>query len=137
MAWCYFGIGEGVFIPHVGTSFRPAGFEVTKPFIKTEQKKWIQTPRKARKVRGLYNLFFCDEPGCAQIFEDREEYELHCLRGIHDDQELQQNASVQDEIKKSYVFLMKISSPISSIMNVNQGRSYMDKSMDIACAIIL
>ena len=29
---------------------------------------------------------------------------------------------------------MKISSPISSIMNVSQGSSYMDKSMDMACA---
>ena len=29
---------------------------------------------------------------------------------------------------------MKILSPISSIMNVSQGRSYMDKSMDMACA---
>ena len=35
MAWSYFGIGEDVFIPHVETFFRPAGFEVTKPFIKT------------------------------------------------------------------------------------------------------
>ena len=30
----------------------------------------------------------CDEPGRAQIFEDQEEYELHCMRGIHEDQEL-------------------------------------------------
>ena len=69
MAWRYFGIGKGVFI-YVGTSFRPAGFEVTKSFIKTEQKKRIQAQGKARKDRGLHNLFFCDEPGCVQIFED-------------------------------------------------------------------
>ena len=55
------------------------------------------------------------------------------MRGIHD-QELQQNASVQDKIKNKYISLMKILSPISSIMNVNQGSSYMDKSMDMACA---
>ena len=55
---------------YVGASFRPAGFEVTKTFIKTEQKKRIQAQGKARKDRGLHNLFFCDEPGCVQIFED-------------------------------------------------------------------
>ena len=74
MAWFYFGIGEGVFIPYVETSFRPARFEVTKPLIKTEQKKRIHAQGRARKDRGLHNLFFCDEPGCAQIFEDQEEY---------------------------------------------------------------
>ena len=56
------------------------------------------------------------------------------MRGIHDAQELQQNVSVQDKIKNSYVSLMKISPPISSIMNVNQGSSYMNKSMDMTCA---
>ena len=56
------------------------------------------------------------------------------MRGIHDDQELQQNASVQDKIKNKYVSLTKILSSISSIMNVNQGSSYMDKSMGMACA---
>ena len=29
---------------------------------------------------------------------------------------------------------MRISSPIFSIMNVNQGSSYMDKSINMACA---
>ena len=48
--------------------------EVTKPFIKTEQMKQIQAQGNARKDRGLHNLFFCDEPGCAQIFEDQKEY---------------------------------------------------------------
>ena len=63
IASCYFGIGEGVFIPHVATSFRPAVFEVTKPFIKTEQKKQIRDQGKTKKDFGLHNLFFCDEPG--------------------------------------------------------------------------
>ena len=125
IASLYFGIGEGTFIPYVGTSFRPVGFEVTKSFIKTEQKKQIQAQGKARKDSGLHNSFFCNEPDCDQIVEDQEEYELYCLRGIHDDQELQQNASVkkQYQIKNSYASLMRISSPISSIMNVNQGTS--------------
>ena len=133
MAWRYFGIGEGVFISYVGTSFRPAGSEVTKPFIKTEQEK-IQAQGKARKDRSLHIYSFVDEPGCAQIFEDQEKYELHCLRGIHDDQELQPNALVQDKIKNSYVSLIKISSPISTIMNVNQGSIYMDKRVGMTCA---
>ena len=90
----YFGIGEGTFIPYVGTSFRPARFEGTKSFIKTEQKKQTQAQGKTRKDSSLHNSFFCDEPDCDQIFEDQEEYELYCLRGIHDDQELKQNASV-------------------------------------------
>ena len=42
MVWLHFGISEGVFMPYVGTSFRPTGFEVTKLFIKTKQKKRIQ-----------------------------------------------------------------------------------------------
>ena len=41
MAWRYFGIGEGVFILNVRTSFWQAGFEVTKTFTKTDQKKQI------------------------------------------------------------------------------------------------
>ena len=84
MSWHYLDIGESVFLPHVGTSFRPARFEFTKPFIKTKQKKQIQAQGKARKDCGFHNLLFCDETGHAQIFQDQKEYELHCLRGIHD-----------------------------------------------------
>ena len=81
----------------------------------------------------MHNLFFCDEPCCVQIFEDQEEYELHCLRGIHGDQELQQNALEQDKIRNNYASLMKISLQISFIMNVSQGQN-MDQSMDMVCA---
>ena len=41
---------------------------------------------------------------------------------------------MQDKIKNSYVSLMKISAPIFSIMNVSLGSSYVDKTMDMACA---
>ena len=58
MTWRYFGIGEDVFIPYVETSFGPAGFEVTKPFIKTEQKKRLQGQGKARKDCGLHIYSF-------------------------------------------------------------------------------
>ena len=78
IAWRYFRIDEDVFIPYVETSFRPAGFAVRKPSIKTKQKKRLQAQGKAREDFDLH-LFFCDEAGCAQIFEDREEYEIHCL----------------------------------------------------------
>ena len=56
------------------------------------------------------------------------------MRDIQDDQELQQNASEQDKIKNSYVSLMKISTPISSIMSVSLGSSYVEKIMDMTCA---
>ena len=82
----------------------------------------------------MHNLFFYDKSGCAQIFKDQGEYELHCFRGVQDNQELQQNVSMQDKIKNSNVSLMKISAPISSIMNVSLGSSYVEKIMDMACA---
>ena len=83
----------------------------------------------------MHNLFFCDEPGCVQIFEDQEEYELHCLRGIHGDQELQQNASEQDKIRNNYASLMKISLQISSIMNVSQGQLHGSKHGYSMCRV--
>ena len=120
MAWRYFDIGSGVFHPFVGTSFNPAGFKMTKPFSKTEQKKG--------KDRVLRNLFFCETLGCSQVFEDVEAYEAHCLKDQHDDDK-RQKKSVMDRVKASYVSLMKISSPNAS-MNTSTG-SIMDTSTDM------
>ena len=68
--WRYFGIGDGLFLPYVNTSFKPAVFSVSLQFSKTEQMKRSQSGKaKARSDRILQDLFFCGVPGCREVFE--------------------------------------------------------------------
>ena len=109
--WRYYGIGRGIDIAYVNTTFEGEGFSVAKELSKTEQIQRQQGKVKQRKDRVLRNLFFCQEDGCSRIFENQEEYEAHCLRGDHDGLKDRQNVSSMDQVKKSYISMMKISAP--------------------------
>ena len=50
IAWRYLRIGEDVFIPYVGTSFRPTGFAVAKPFIKPNKRNDFKLKAKQGKI---------------------------------------------------------------------------------------
>ena len=127
-AWRYFDIGDGISIPFTGAHFESNGFTTKTQFSKTEQMKRKQPHIKLRADRTFRNLFFCETSGCSQVFEDKSLYEGHCLGSKHDT--IKEKTSM-DKVKKSYVSLMKVSTPNTTI-DVRSEESF-NMSMDIAC----
>ena len=133
--WRYYEIGEGILMPYVKPTFKCNGFEVIMPFSKTEMiaRKNVK-PSKLRNDRTLRNLFFCDVEGCSQVFEKLLDYEAHRIKGDHDTEKTKDvSSSSMDQVKKSYIAMMKMSSPKGPMMTGEAGNSH-DLSMDMACA---
>ena len=104
----YFEIGDGIMQEYSDCDFQ-SGLIVRKPFHSTENIASItdiptSTPKRGREDRQLCTLYFCPENGCKCSFNEKREYEVHLLEGIH---EIIKDHGSMDTVKKNFVSKMK------------------------------
>ena len=107
--WRYFDVGEGIRIPYSGVTFQ-SGAILKKPFSKTQQFEKTNTSKKGKERldRKLYNLFYCHELDCCEVFHDKKIYENHLIKGIHNFIGKSVIVSSEDKVQKTFAARMKL-----------------------------